>query len=81
MSDNASTTRTLAGYTHCWDGGRPHVIPHLIHQGRMLTPRIETTAGPAGRRIARTILGWPVVERTLAGSVIYATPGGGVFVL
>lgn len=80
MSDNASTTKTLAGYTHCWDGGRPQVIPHLIHHGRMLTPRIETTAGPAGKRVASTILGWPVVERTPAGSVIYATPGGGVFV-
>lgn len=80
MSDNASTTKTLAGYTHCWDGGRPQVIPHLIRNGRMLTPRIETIAGPAGKRVARTILGWPVVERTPAGSVIYATPGGGVFV-
>ena len=80
MSNNASTTKTLAGYTHCWDGGRPQVIPHLIHQGRMLTPRIETVPAPLGKRAARTILGWPCVERTPAGAIIYATPGGGTFV-
>lgn len=74
MSGEEVFTQQL--FTLMWKDGGPCLIPHLKHQGMMLTPRIETEKAGEGYRIPREIMGLPICETMPDGRIVYALPGG-----
>lgn len=74
------STMTMPMFTMMWKDGRPQLVPHLLHNGLMLTPRIQTYLDRHGAKESKEIVGLPIAEVTHDGRQVYALPGGQSFV-